>query len=206
MSISFWKAISSPKLNTSKKLLKYFYGHMFQPHGIIIPLPIDLGGRTVYVAMEVINAPLEYNLLLGCTWLSEMNVVFSSVFSILIFPHQGKIVMIDQLAFYTLELGSNIRSNVPFFSDTHQYCMHVGAGMFKYPSLMGIFTLPPQPPTTNVSPVNMILSFSSGSLGFVNPWVVPHLKDIESYGASMPLIMVDIFDMKIPSKSVDTGQ
>jgi hypothetical protein len=86
-----------------------------------------------------------------------MTVVFSSVFNILLFPHQGKIVMIDQLAFYTLDLGSNIGLNVPFVSYTHQYCMHVGVGMFKYPSFIGIFPLPPPPPTTNVSPLNMIL-------------------------------------------------
>jgi hypothetical protein len=59
MSISFWKAVGSPKLNTSKTLLKYFDGHMFQPHGIIIALPIELGGKTIYVSMEFINAPLE---------------------------------------------------------------------------------------------------------------------------------------------------
>jgi hypothetical protein len=41
-------------------------------------------------------------------------------------------------------------SNVPFFGDTQQSYMHVGAGMFKYPSLMGIFPLPPPSPTATL--------------------------------------------------------
>jgi hypothetical protein len=65
MSISCWKALGSPKLDTSATLLKSFDGHMFQPHGIITALPIELGGKTVFVVMEVIDAPLEYNLLLS---------------------------------------------------------------------------------------------------------------------------------------------
>jgi hypothetical protein len=52
----------------------------------------------------------------------------------------------------------------------------------------------------------MISSFTSGSLGFIDPWVVPHPKDVESYGSSMKLTMIDIFDLKIPTKSIDIGQ
>jgi hypothetical protein len=59
MSMSCWKALSSPKLNTSATLLKAFDIHMFYPHGIINTLPIDLGGKPVLVALEVINAPIE---------------------------------------------------------------------------------------------------------------------------------------------------
>jgi hypothetical protein len=147
MSISCWKAIGSPKLDTSATLLKAFDGHMFQPHGIITTLPIELGGKTVFVVVEVIDAPLEYNLYSEHTWFYEMTVVVSSVFRVLHFPHQGKIVTIDQLVFCTPDLGSNVGSNVPFVGDTHKSYMHVGVGMFKYPSLMGIFPLPPPSPT-----------------------------------------------------------
>jgi hypothetical protein len=66
-SISCCKALGSPKLDTSATLLKAFDGHIVQPHGILIALPIDLGGNTISVDVEVVNAPLEYNLLLKCT-------------------------------------------------------------------------------------------------------------------------------------------
>ena len=85
-----------------------------------------------------------------------MIVVVYSVFRVLHFPHQGKIVMIDQIMFCTLDLGSNVGSNVPFVGDTQHYYIHVGAGMFKYPSLMGILTFLPPSPTVNIDPINMV--------------------------------------------------
>jgi hypothetical protein len=50
MSISCWKSLGSPKLDTSATLLKSFDGHMFQPHGIITTLPIELGGNIVSIS------------------------------------------------------------------------------------------------------------------------------------------------------------
>jgi hypothetical protein len=82
--------------------------------------------------------------------------------------------MIDQLEFCTPDLGSNAGSNVPFVGDTMQPAMNIGAGMFKDPSLMGIFPLPPPSPTATITPINMISSSTSGSLGSFDPWVVPH--------------------------------
>jgi hypothetical protein len=80
----------------------------FKPHGIITTFPIELGGKTVFVEVEVVDAPLEYNFLLGCTWFYEMTtIVVSSVFRVLHFPHQGNIVTIDQLAFCTPDLRTN---------------------------------------------------------------------------------------------------
>jgi hypothetical protein len=131
MFISCWKAISSLKLNTSATLLKASDGHMFQPHGIISALPIDLGGKTIYVDVEVVDAPLEYNLLLERTWFYKMTAILSSVFRVIRIPHQGKIVMIDQLTLCTRDLGSNAGSNVPFVGNTQQSYMNVGVGMFK---------------------------------------------------------------------------
>jgi hypothetical protein len=77
MFISCWKVIGSSKIDTYTTLLKSFDGHMFNTHGIIITLPIKLGGKIVSVSMEVLNTPLEYNFLLGCTWFYEM-IVFVS--------------------------------------------------------------------------------------------------------------------------------
>ena len=54
-------------LTTSQTILKAFDGHLFTPHGILIAFPIELGGKTVTVEVEVVNAPLDCNLLLGCS-------------------------------------------------------------------------------------------------------------------------------------------
>jgi len=84
--------------------------------------------------------------------------------------------------------------------------MNINAGMFKYPSLMGIFLIPPPSSTTKVAHINMISSFTSGSLISFSPWMVPCLKDVESYGTSLPLNVIDIVNRTIPSTSIDTGQ
>jgi hypothetical protein len=53
----------------------------------------------------------------------------------------------------------------------------------------------------------MISSSTSGSLRSFDPWVVPHPEDVDSYGASMPLTVVDIVDPKNPINiHYDTGQ
>ena len=64
MSYSCWQALGSPTLATSQTVLKEFDGHLFTPHGILTAFPIELGHKTITVEVEVVNAPLDYNLLL----------------------------------------------------------------------------------------------------------------------------------------------
>jgi hypothetical protein len=113
--------------------------------------------------------------------------------------------MIDHIMFIP-DLGSNTGSNVPFGNDTTQSYKNVGAGIFKHPSVMGIFTRPPPSPTTHIAHINMLPSFTSGSLGSFDPWVIPRPKDFDSYGASMSSTTFDIIDLTIPSTFIDSGQ
>ena len=46
-------------------MLKAFDGHVFKPHGIVRTFPIMLGGKVVTVEVEVVDAPIDYNFLLG---------------------------------------------------------------------------------------------------------------------------------------------
>ena len=80
-------------------VLKAFDGHIFKPHGILTALPVEIGGKTITIDVEVIDAPLDYNLLLGYTWFYAMKVVASTIFQLLSSPHQGKIITINQLDF-----------------------------------------------------------------------------------------------------------
>jgi hypothetical protein len=80
MYLECWKGLKSPALNKSPTMLHTFDGRVFHPHGILQTLPIQLGGKTVTVDVEVVNAPLDYNLLLRRSWFYAMNVVASSVF------------------------------------------------------------------------------------------------------------------------------
>ena len=80
LSLSCWKAIGSPKLVTSPTTLKAFDGWGFQPHGLIQALSVELGGKTVSIQVEVVDAPLEYNLVLGINWFYTMTAIASTVF------------------------------------------------------------------------------------------------------------------------------
>ena len=51
------------------------------------------------VEVEVIAAPLDYNLLLGRSWTYAMSAIASAVLWVIVFPHEGKLVTIDQLSF-----------------------------------------------------------------------------------------------------------
>ena len=80
LSLTCWKSLGSPELVTSPMTLKSFNGRGFQPHGLISALVVELGGKTVSIQVEVVDAPLDYNLLLGINWFYAMTNVASTVF------------------------------------------------------------------------------------------------------------------------------
>ena len=80
LSLSYWKAIGSPELVTSPTTLKAFDGQGFQPHGLILTLSVELGGKSVSIQVEVVDVPLDYNLLLGRNWFYAMTAVALTVF------------------------------------------------------------------------------------------------------------------------------
>ena len=81
-------------------MLKAFDAHTFKPHGIIPAFPVELSGKTVEIEVEVVDALVDYNLLLGRNWTYAMTAIASTVFSVIRFPYEGKIVTVDQLAFH----------------------------------------------------------------------------------------------------------
>jgi hypothetical protein len=140
MSLACWKAIGQPELSPSPTLLTAFDGRSFRPHGIIPSFPVQLGGKTVCVEVEVVDAPIDYNLLLGRSWTYAMKVMVATIFQVLLFPHEGRIVTIDQLSFSQPDpaLGA---STVPMVDNPQASVINVGVGLC--PSLMGTFDYPP---------------------------------------------------------------
>ena len=49
----------------------------------------------------VVEGPLDFNLLLGHDYVYAMKSIVSTLFRVMHFPHDGKIVTIDQLSFVT---------------------------------------------------------------------------------------------------------
>lgn len=48
------------------------------------------GGESVSIEVEVVNAPLDYNILMGRNWIYAMKTVVLSVFRVVSFPHKGE--------------------------------------------------------------------------------------------------------------------
>jgi hypothetical protein len=67
--------------------------------GILLQLDITLGGKTALVDLLVVPDPLDFNMLLGCDYVYAMNVVVSTLFRVMHFPHNGIIVTIYQLSY-----------------------------------------------------------------------------------------------------------
>ena len=98
--------------------------------------------------LEVVDNKLNYNILLGHSWTHAMLYVPSTVFRFIKFPHEGKIVTVDQLSFFT----SSSENNVPYVDQISNPPDSVGPDLFKDLVLMGIFPTPPP----NTAQVNML--------------------------------------------------
>ena len=65
MSLNCWKSLGYPTLNQSLTILKAFDRRGFHAFEVLQDLPIEVKGKTINLDVEVIDAPLDYNLLLG---------------------------------------------------------------------------------------------------------------------------------------------
>jgi hypothetical protein len=137
MYLTCWKAISSPTLSQSMTILAAFDGHSFRPHDILPTFLVHLGGKKVEVDVEVVDAPLDYNLLLGHNWTYTMKKIVLSIFHTLCFPHEGKIMTIDHLSFVHASPNASVGPLVPVIDNSQQKTRDVGVRM--YSSLMGSF-------------------------------------------------------------------
>jgi hypothetical protein len=91
MSVTCWKSIGSPPLTESHNTLKAFNGSGFKPYGVLPSLSITLEGKSVNVEVEVFDAPLDYNLLLGRSWIDSMCASCVYPFPCVTFPTSRKI-------------------------------------------------------------------------------------------------------------------
>jgi hypothetical protein len=97
-------------------------------------------GEIVCVEVEVVDAPLNYNLLLGQSLTYDMIVVVSTIFQVLRFSHEGRIITIDHLSFSRLDPSSRA-STVPIIENPQLGTINLGVRLF--PSLMETFDYPP---------------------------------------------------------------
>jgi hypothetical protein len=66
-----------------------------------------LGGKTIFIDVMVVQDPLDFDLLLGQDYVYAMKAIMSTLFRVIYFPHDGRIVTIDQLWFVDPDLTIN---------------------------------------------------------------------------------------------------
>jgi hypothetical protein len=141
MSKTVWKKLGSPELVPSTITLRAYDGRPSSPEGLFQNVPIELGGKTILIDIEVIDAPLDYNILFGRSYMYAMKAVASSVFRTMMFPHNGKIITIDQITHYEPNHSTNIDNILPLVhtsSDAYSL-IDMGPRIFKDPSLLGAY-------------------------------------------------------------------
>jgi len=115
MPATTWQALGSPQLVPAAPNLTAFDRGTSQPLGILPKFPITLGGKTVYIDVSVTQGPLNFSLLLGRDYVYAMGALVSSLFRVACFPHDGRIMTIDQLAFVHPQAPPTQSSSPPSF-------------------------------------------------------------------------------------------
>jgi len=82
----------------------------------------------VCIEVEVVDAPLDYNLLLGRIWTYSMHAMVATILWVLLFPHEDWIVSIDQLSFSHTDHSSR-ESTIPMIDTPQPDIFNVGVGL-----------------------------------------------------------------------------
>ena len=115
LSSTTWQVFGLLLLAPVTQNLLAFNRRTSQPLGILPRLPVTLGGKTVHMDVMVVPGPLDFNMLLGRDYTYAMGALVSSLFHVVCFPHEGRIMTIDQLSFFGLDVAASPPSSLPGF-------------------------------------------------------------------------------------------
>jgi hypothetical protein len=94
-----WKDLGCPPLASVMQNLLAFNRRTSQPLGTLPQFPVTLGGKTVFIDVMVVQDPLDFSLLLGQDYVYSMKDIVSTLFRVISFPRDGRVVTVDQLSF-----------------------------------------------------------------------------------------------------------
>jgi hypothetical protein len=98
-----WKALGCPQLASVRKNMLSFNRRTSQPLGTLPEFPITLGGKIVFIDVMVVQDSLDFALLLRRDYFYAMKYIVSTLFRVISFPHDGRIVTFDQISFIDLD-------------------------------------------------------------------------------------------------------
>jgi hypothetical protein len=175
-----WEKIGSPELVPSTITLRAYDCRPTSSTGICQNFPIELGGKTILIDIEVIDAHLDYNILFGRNYMYSMKAVDSSVFRTMMFPHNGKIDTIDQPTHYEPNHSTNIDNILPLVhvSSNDFPVANIGPRLFQDPSMLCPYQ--GAPPFLNPSFTTQVCVVSSKGIDIVDNTPItespPHIK------------------------------
>jgi hypothetical protein len=94
-----WQALGYPPLAPVTQNLLAFNRRTSQPLGTLPQFPVTLGGKAVFINVMVVQDPFDFSLLLGRDYVYSMKDIVSTLFRVISFPHNGRVVTVDQLSF-----------------------------------------------------------------------------------------------------------
>ena len=124
----------------------------------------------------------------------SMQAVASSLFYVIFFPHNKKIILIDQMTFKNPSVTVSSGTSIPIVEHSQLTTGSVGVGM--YPSLMGSFSCPA--PILMIGSSSDEASTSMRSVSFrtshmEDPWILPTpstSSELAMKDVSLPATMI----------------
>jgi hypothetical protein len=186
MSKTVWQKLGSLELIPSAITLRTYNGRPSSPEGLFQNVPVELGGKTILIDIEVIDAQLDYNILLRCSYMYAMKAVASSVFRTIMFPHNGKIVTINQVSHYEPNPSASLDNILPLIHTNKEVypLVEMGPGIFKDPSLLGMYH--GAPPLLPLSQVCVISSNENQQEDARPPQEASVIPDVSTVTAPLP--------------------
>jgi hypothetical protein len=162
-----WKDLSYPQLVPVTQTLFSFNRRTNHPLWILPQFPITLGGKTIFIDVMVVQDPLDFDLLLGRDYVYSMKAIVSTLFHVISFPHDGRMVTIDQLSFVGPDLTIN-----PMTSLNGSYMQSVS----PLPQVNYVALSPMNSTSDDLDPVvDMVIS----SVGLLEPDLLTPITDID---------------------------
>jgi hypothetical protein len=106
--------LGSLELVPSMITLYAYDGRPSQIEGLYHNIPIELAKKQVLIDIKVVNIPLDYNILLGCSYIYAMKVVSFSILCTTKLPQEGKAITIYHLTSHDPKSQLNPNNVFPF--------------------------------------------------------------------------------------------
>jgi hypothetical protein len=91
--------------------------------------------------VDVIDSPLDYKILLGCSFMYVMKFFTSLIFHTMSFPQNEKLATIDQITYHDPKFQLNPNNVVPSLdgNQTIASFFDISPRVYKYSTLLGVY-------------------------------------------------------------------